>query len=145
MKNKKTEEKLKPLTVRFIHFFSFLSYVIVFQPPSQTPTYRAFQFADSLEGTKASLQRISRKNSSVPDYMPSNFNSRNQTASSAVLTEDLAEAGGLVVMEDNFGNPVPTAARYKTPTPDQISSTQPIPDHIVSCPSITSSIFDIFI
>ena len=42
----------------------------VSQPPSQTPTYRAFQFADSLEGTKASLQRLSRKNSSVPEYMP---------------------------------------------------------------------------
>ena len=27
---------------------------------------------------------------------------------------------------------VPTAPRYKTPTPDQINSTQPIPDHIVS-------------
>ena len=54
--------------------------------------------------------------------MPSNFNSRVQTQSSAVLTEELAEAGALV----------PVAARYKTPTPDQISSTQPIPDHIVS-------------
>ena len=79
---------------------------------------------------KASLQRHSRKNSSVPDYMPSNFNSRVQTQSSAVLTEELAEAGGLVALDDGFG--VPVAARYKTPTPDQISSTQPIPDHIVS-------------
>ena len=62
--------------------------------------------------------------------MPSNFNSRVQTQSSAVLTEELAEAGGLMAVE--AGAPVPVAARYKTPTPDQISSTQPIPDHIVS-------------
>ena len=63
--------------------------------------------------------------------MPSNFNSRVQTQSSAVLTEELGlEAGGLMAMET--GAPVPVAARYKTPTPDQISSTQPIPDHIVS-------------
>ena len=55
------------------------------QPPSQTPTYRSFQFADSLEGTKASLQRHSRKNSSVPDYVPSNFNSRVQTQSRSEL------------------------------------------------------------
>ena len=63
----------------------------LFQPPSQTPTYRSFQFADSLEGTKASLQRHSRKNSSVPDYVPSNFNSRVQTQSSAVLTDEINE------------------------------------------------------
>ena len=62
--------------------------------------------------------------------MPSNFNSRVQTQSSAVLTEELAEAGGLMAID--AGAMVPVAARYKTPTPDQISSTQPIPDHIVS-------------
>ena len=62
--------------------------------------------------------------------MPSNFNSRVQTQSSAVLTEELAEAGGLMAID--AGALVPVAARYKTPTPDQISSTQPIPDHIVS-------------
>ena len=101
------------------------------QPPSQTPTYRSFQFADSLEGTKASLQRHSRKNSSVPDYIPSNFNSRVQTQSSAILTDDINEPNsGMFDMRDKFG--VPTAARYKTPTPDQIHMTGPIPDHIVS-------------
>ena len=62
--------------------------------------------------------------------MPSNFNSRVQTQSSAVLTEELAEAGGMLAIE--AGALVPVAARYKTHTPDQISSTQPIPDHIVS-------------
>jgi len=113
MKNKKTEEKLKPLT-----------------PPSQTPTYRSFQFADSLEGTKASLQRHSRKNSSVPDYVPSNFNSRVQTQSSAVLMDEINEPNaGLFDIGDQFG--VPVAARYKTPTPDQIHMTGPIPDHIM--------------
>merc|ERR1711963_426083 len=61
MKKKKTEEKMKPLT-----------------PPSQAETYRSFQFADSLEGTQASLAR-NRKNSHYPDYDPnSNFNSRGQ-------------------------------------------------------------------
>ena len=69
--------------------------------------------------------------------MPSNFNSRVQTQSSAVLTEELGlEAGGLMAME--AGAPVPVAARYKTPTPDQISSTQPIPDHIVSRESLNT-------
>ena len=80
--------------------------------------------------------------------MPSNFNSRvqvkyitkeiseyvlyitlAQTQSSAVLTEDLAEAGGLLALNTEA---VPAAAGYMTPDPDLISSTQPIPDHIVS-------------
>ena len=84
----------------------------------------------------------------MPDYMPSNFNSRvqvkyitkeiseyvlyitlAQTQSSAVLTEDLAEAGGLLALNTEA---VPAAAGYMTPDPDLISSTQPIPDHIVS-------------
>ena len=109
----------------------------LFQPPSQTPTYRSFQFADSLEGTKASLQRHSRKNSSVPDYVPSNFNSRVQTQSSAVLTDEINEPNaGLFDLGDQFG--VPVAARYKTPTPDQIHMTGPIPDHIVSLTSYQS-------
>ena len=86
MKKKKTEEKMKPFT-----------------PPSQAPTYRSFQFADSMEGTQvtnlifsaimlttslmmttmqASLAR-NRKNSHYPDYDPnSNFNSRGQTQNS---------------------------------------------------------------
>ena len=51
--------------------------------------------------------------------------------SSAVLTDDINEpTSGLFDMRDQFG--VPTAARYKTPTPDQIHMTGPIPDHIVS-------------
>ena len=52
-----------------------------------------------------------------------------QTQSSAVLTEDLAEAGGLLALNTEA---VPAAAGYMTPDPDLISSTQPIPDHIVS-------------
>ena len=74
-----------------------------FTPPSQAPTYRSFQFADSMEGTQvtnlifsgimlttslmmttmqASLAR-NRKNSHYPDYDPnSNFNSRGQTQNS---------------------------------------------------------------
>ena len=38
MKKKKTEEKMKPFT-----------------PPSQAPAYRAFQFADSMEGTQVTI------------------------------------------------------------------------------------------
>ena len=87
--------------------------------------------------------------------MPSNFNSRvqvkyitkeiseyvlyitlAQTQSSAVLTEDLAEAGGLLALNTEA---VPAAAGYMTPDPDLISSTQPIPDHIVSGVSVSAS------
>ena len=46
-----------------------------------------------------------------------------------MLTEDLAEAGGLLALNTEA---VPAAAGYMTPDPDLISSTQPIPDHIVS-------------
>ena len=136
MKNKKTEEKLKPLTVSLCPQADEINNPSLFsvQPPSQTPTYRSFQFADSLEGTKASLQRHSRKNSSVPDYVPSNFNSRVQTQSSAVLTDEINEPNsGLFDLGEQYG--VPMAARYKTPTPDQIHMTGPIPDHIVSVPA----------
>ena len=67
----------------------------------------------------------------MPDYVPSNFNSRAQTQSSAILTDEINEPNsGLFDMGDQFG--VPMAARYKTPTPDQIHMTGPIPDHIVS-------------
>ena len=58
-----------------------------------------------------------------------------QTQSSAVLTEDLAEAGGLLALNTEA---VPAAAGYMTPDPDLISSTQPIPDHIVSGVSAAS-------
>ena len=87
--------------------------------------------------------------------MPSNFNSRvqvkyitkeiseyvlyitpAQTQSSAVLTEDLAEAGGLLALNTEA---VPAAAGYMTPDPDLISSTQPIPDHIVSGVSVSAA------
>ena len=127
MKKKKTEEKMKPFTVQQ----SLVKYqltLIFLQPPSQAPTYRSFQFADSLEGTQASLAR-NRKNSSVPEYMPSNFNSRIQTQSSCVLHDDLHEPNSGLLVRDPYGVPIP--ARYKEPTENEISMTQPIPEHIV--------------
>jgi hypothetical protein len=111
MKKKKTEEKMKPFT-----------------PPSQAPTYRSFQFADSLEGTQASLAK-NRKGSSVPEYMPSNFNSRIQTQSSCVLHDDLHEPNSGLLVRDPYGVPIP--ARYKEPTENEISMTQPIPQHLI--------------
>ena len=53
-----------------------------------------------------------------------------------MLTEDLAEAGGLLALNTEA---VPAAAGYMTPDPDLISSTQPIPDHIVSGVSVSAS------
>ena len=83
---------------------------------------------DSLEGAQASLAR-NRKNSSVPEYMPSNFNSRIQTQSSCVLHDDLHEPNSGLLVRDPYGVPIP--ARYKEPTENEISMTQPIPQHIV--------------
>jgi hypothetical protein len=56
--------------------------------------YRSFQFADSLEGTRASLMRYRKTTSpnSMPEYMPSNFNSRQQTANSILLTDEVNQA-----------------------------------------------------
>ena len=66
----------------------------------------------------------------VPDCCHSNFNSYVQTQSSAVLMDEINEPNaGLFDLGDQYG--VPVAARYKTPTPDQIHMTGPIPDHIV--------------
>ena len=51
--------------------------------------YRSFQFADSLEGTRASLMRHRKQSPNMPEYLPSNFNSRQQTANSILLTDEV--------------------------------------------------------
>jgi len=111
MKKKKTEQKLKPFT-----------------PPSQQPTYRSFQFADSLEGTGASLSRNRKVSDGVPEYIPSNFNSRNQTTTSIQLVDEEGEPVRKK-SQDSWG--VPYAASYTKPSQEQISLTQPIPEHIL--------------
>ena len=59
--------------------------------------YRSFQFADSLEGTRASLMRHRKQSpNNMPEYLPSNFNSRQQTANSILLTDEVIRTINLV-------------------------------------------------
>ena len=51
--------------------------------------YRTFQFAETLEGTRASLMRARKPSPNLPEYLPSNFNSRQQTANSILLTDEV--------------------------------------------------------
>lgn len=106
-----------------------------FTPPSQVPTYRAFQFADTMEGTNNMLARKeperlpspafrNRGTGAYPNYDPgneagSNFNSRGASR----------EGGRPQQPNDLYGVPLPH--NYKEPSRMEISLTMPIPEEIV--------------
>jgi hypothetical protein len=105
---KRKREKFIPVPVRNKHRYakckqqnierSLLKKLTMCVAHAQVPLqpvlyYRSFQFADSLEGTRASLMRHRKTTSpnSMPEYMPSNFNSRQQTANSILLTDEVTK------------------------------------------------------
>lgn len=106
---------------------------------SLPPTYRSFAFAESLEGTKASLARHkANMNATQPDpYLPSNYDSMRmgmaQGQTSVLLQEEGLSDSGFSDRRgetDTYG--VPFAARYSEPSRKELQSTQPIPPEIVS-------------
>ena len=105
------------------------------------PTYRSFAFAESLEGTKASMSKVKSRNPGpVPPYMPSNSNYdsiRRQSNSSILLKEEdehsLADSGYDYSRNSSAKEEgVPShPARYNDPTREDLEKTQPIPKEIV--------------
>ena len=71
-----------------------------FQGGSRTtgavPTYRSFQFTESLEGTKASIEKAKSSSVGVPAYMPSehNYDSIRRQSNTGVLLEEVDDVQG---------------------------------------------------
>ena len=107
---------------------------------SQQPTYKSMPFADSMEGTKGSVNRQKRGNRSpgnIPPYMPGpdNYNSimRRQSKSSVILSEE-SDSGVFIERKkeqyyDEDGIPR-DRARYRTPSREDLEKTQPISEEM---------------
>lgn len=87
------------------------------------PTYRSFQFAESLEGTKASMARNKQRSPSVPAYMPTSSNYESMTS-----MQQQGQSRGMVRLEE-LDHEEP--ARYRQPTDSELERSQTIPEDIV--------------
>lgn len=112
------------------------------QGTTQPPTYRSFAFAESMEGTKASLSRHRRNQgpSPVPPYLPTTYDMiRKQSKGSVMLHEEgerrtVRSDSGIYVERQRVnrdGVPI-SPARYSEPTDSDLENTQPISKDIVS-------------
>ncbi|XP_059089873.1 uncharacterized protein LOC131885747 isoform X2 [Tigriopus californicus] len=111
LKNKKRTEKVKPFM----------------NSGSQPPTYRTFQFADSLEGTKVNYGGT-RKPVPAP-YLPSNSNYSDMQRDQ-ILEEESKSVDSGILIDREHGDVPNNPARYKKPSKEDLAKTQPISEDI---------------
>ena len=89
------------------------------------PTYRSFQFAESLEGTQASMSKVKGRSptSGVPAYMPDSSNYQSITQGT-----NQGQSRGMVRLDELDAE---EPAKYDEPTQSELDRSQKIPRDMV--------------
>ena len=98
----------------------------------QAPTYRSFQFSDSLEGTAQSMSKVKGRSPSssamaVPAYMPTGYNYESMTSDH----QQQGQSRGMVRL-DEVDDAAEEPARYDEPTQSELDRSLTIPKDMVS-------------